>query len=86
MEILIIIVLVIGGWLFYNSVDKLNKYVAWLNKEIQTKVREIDGMMKIRKEGKMKENCVTDTHKIIYEAEKRVGKKKKDTEKYTKDK
>ena len=22
-------------------------------------------MMKIRKEGKMKENCVTDTHKII---------------------
>jgi len=31
-------------------------------------------MMKIRKEGKMKENCV------------RVGKKKKDTEKYTKDK
>ena len=49
MEILIIIVLVIGGWLFYNSVDKLNKYVAWLTKEmqeIQTKVREIDGMMK----------------------------------------
>ena len=49
METLIIIVLVIGGWLFYNSVDKLNKYVAWLNKEIQeiqTKVREIDGMMK----------------------------------------
>ena len=43
-------------------------------------------MMKIRKEGKMKENCVTDTHKIIYEAEKRVGKKKKDTEKYAKDK
>ena len=43
-------------------------------------------MMKIRKEGKMKENGVTDTHKIIYEAEKRVGKKKKDTEKYTKDK
>ncbi len=43
-------------------------------------------MMKIRKEGKMKENCVTDTHKIIYEAEKRVGKKKRDTEKYTKDK
>ena len=33
-------------------------------------------MMKIRKEGMMKENCVTDTHKIIYEAEKRVGKKK----------
>ena len=49
MEILIIIVLVIGGWLFYQQVDKLNKYVAWLNKEIQeiqTKVREIDGMMK----------------------------------------
>ena len=43
-------------------------------------------MMKIRKEGKMEENCVTDTHKIIYEAEKRVEKKKKDTEKYTKDK
>ena len=43
-------------------------------------------MMKIRKEGKMKENCVADTHKIIYEAEKRVGKKKKDTEKYTEDK
>ena len=43
-------------------------------------------MMKIRKEGKIKENCVTDTHKIIYEAEKRVGKKKKDTEKYTKHK
>ena len=43
-------------------------------------------MMKIRKEGKIKENCVIDTHKIIYEAEKRVGKKKKDTEKYTKDK
>ena len=37
-------------------------------------------MMKIRKEGKMKENCVTDTHEIIYEAEKRVGKKKRDTE------
>ena len=33
-------------------------------------------MMKIRKEGKMKENCVTDTHKIIYEAEKRIGNKK----------
>ena len=31
-------------------------------------------MMKIRKEGMMKENCVTDTHKIIYEAEKRIGK------------
>ena len=25
-------------------------------------------MMKIRKEGMMKENCVTDTHEIIYEA------------------
>ena len=36
----------IGGWLFYKQVDKLNKNVAWLNKEIQTKVREIDGMMK----------------------------------------
>ena len=49
MEILIIIVLVIGGWLIYKQVDKLNKDVAWLNKEIQeiqTKVREIDGMMK----------------------------------------
>ena len=43
-------------------------------------------MMKIRKKGKMKKNCVTDTHKIIYEAEKRVRKKKKDTEKYTKNK
>ena len=43
-------------------------------------------MMKIRKEGKMEENCVTDTHKIIYEAEKRVWNKKRDTEKYTKDK
>ena len=43
-------------------------------------------MMKIRKEGMMKENCVTDTHKIIYEAEKRVEKKKRDTEKYAKDK
>ena len=43
-------------------------------------------MMKIRKEGMMKENCVTDTHKIIYEAEKRVGMKKRDTEKYAKDK
>ena len=46
MEILIIIVLVIGGWLFYKQVDKLNKDVVWLNKEMQTKVREIDGMMK----------------------------------------
>ena len=49
MEILIIIVLVIGGWLFYKQVDTLNKDVAWLKKEIQemqTKVREIDGMMK----------------------------------------
>ena len=49
MEILIIIVLAIGGCLFYKQVDKLNKDVAWLNKEIQeiqTKVREIDGMMK----------------------------------------
>ena len=41
-----LIVLAIGGWLFYKQVDKLNKDVAWLNKEIQTKVREIDGMMK----------------------------------------
>ncbi len=49
MEILIIIVLAIAGWLFYKQVDKLNKDVAWLKKEIQeiqTKVREIDGMMK----------------------------------------
>ena len=49
MEILIIIVLVIGGWLFYKQVDKLNKDAAWLKKEmqeIQTKVREIDEMMK----------------------------------------
>ena len=49
MEILIIIVLVIGGWLFYKQVDKLNKDVVWLKKEIQeiqTKVLEIDGMMK----------------------------------------
>ena len=43
-------------------------------------------MMKIRKEGMMKENCVTDTHEIIYEAEKRVGNKKRNSEKYTKDK
>ena len=49
MEILIIIVLAIGGWLFYKQVDKLNKDVVWLKKEIQeiqTKVLEIDGMMK----------------------------------------
>ena len=49
MEILIIIVLAIGGWLFYKQVDKLNKDVVWLKKEIQeiqTKVREIDEMMK----------------------------------------
>ena len=46
MEILIITVLAIGGWLFYKQVDKLNKDVTWLKKEIQTKVREIDGMMK----------------------------------------
>ena len=49
MEILIIIILVIGGWLFYKQVNKLNQDVAWLNKEIQeiqTKVREIDEMMK----------------------------------------
>ena len=46
MEILIIIFLAIGGWLFYKQVDKLNKDVVWLKKEIQTKVREIDEMMK----------------------------------------
>ena len=57
MEILIIIVLVIGGWLFYKQVNKLNQDVAWLNKEIQeiqSKVREIDGMIK---------NCLKKTHK-----------------------
>ena len=39
----------IGGWLFYKQVDKLNQDVAWLKREIQeiqTKVREIDEMMK----------------------------------------
>ena len=42
-------------------------------------------MEKIRKEGKIKENSVTDTHKVIYEAEKRVKKMgKKDIEKYRK--
>ena len=42
-------------------------------------------MEKIRKEGKIKENSVTDTHKVIYEAERRVKKMgKKDTEKYRK--
>ncbi len=42
-------------------------------------------MEKIRKEGKIKENSVTDTHKVIYEAERRVKKMgKKDTEKYGK--
>ena len=44
-----IIILAIGGWLFYKQVDKLNKDVVWLKKEIQeiqTKVLEIDGMMK----------------------------------------
>ena len=49
MEKLIIIVIAIGGWLFYKQVDKLNQDVVWLKKEIQeiqTKVREIDGMMK----------------------------------------
>ena len=35
MEILIIIVLVTGGWLFYKHVNKLNQDVAWLNKETQ---------------------------------------------------
>ena len=49
METLIIVVLVVGGWLVYKQVDKLNEEVAWLYKEIkelQTKVGEIDGMMK----------------------------------------
>ena len=32
-------------------------------------------MDKIRAEGKMKEECTTDTYKIIYEAEKRVKEK-----------
>ena len=42
-------------------------------------------MEKIRKEGKIKENSVTDTHKVIYEAEKRVAKmSKKDIYKYDK--
>ena len=44
-----IIILAIGGWLYYKQVDKLNKDVVWLKKEIQeiqTKAREIDGMMK----------------------------------------
>ena len=42
-------------------------------------------MEKIRKEGKIKENSVTDTHKVIYEAERRVKKMgKKDIEKYRK--
>ena len=36
-------------------------------------------MMKIRKEGKMKENCVTDTHEIIYTKE---AEKKNDLKKY----
>ena len=39
----------IGGWLFYKQVARLNQDVAWLKKEIQeiqTKVREIDGVMK----------------------------------------
>ena len=44
-------------------------------------------MTRIRKEWlPWKEKCVTDTHKVIYEAEKRVKKMgKKDTEKYGKD-
>ena len=42
-------------------------------------------MEKIRKEGKIKENSVTDTHKVIYEAEKRVAKMStKDIYKYDK--
>jgi len=36
-------------------------------------------MDKIREEGKMKEECTTDTHKIIYEAEKRVANKEYNT-------
>ena len=49
MEYVLIIVLVIGGWLFYKQVNKLNQDVARLKneiQEIQTKVLEIDGMMK----------------------------------------
>ena len=42
-------------------------------------------MEKIREEGKIKENSVTDTHKVIYEAEKRVAKMStKDIYKYDK--
>jgi|LULY01.1.fsa_nt_gb hypothetical protein len=42
-------------------------------------------MAKIREEGIIKENSVTDTHKVIYEAEKRVKKYgKKDIYKYDK--
>ena len=33
-------------------------------------------MEKIRKEGKIKENSTTDTHKVIYEAERRIKEKK----------
>ena len=39
----------IGGWLFYKQIDKLNQDIAWLKneiQEIQTKVQEIDEMMK----------------------------------------
>ena len=44
-------------------------------------------MAKIREEGIIKENSVTDTHKVIYEAEKRVAKmSKKDIYKYDKEK
>ena len=32
-------------------------------------------MDKIRKEGKIKEECIFDTHKIIHEAEKRIKEK-----------
>ena len=36
-------------------------------------------MDKIRKEGKIKEECTADTHKIIYEAEKRDANKEYNT-------
>ena len=43
-------------------------------------------MAKIRKEGIIKENSVTDTHKVIYLAEKRIKKYgKKDIYKYDKE-
>ena len=49
MEYVLIIVLVIIGWLLYKEVDKLKKDVARHKneiQEIQTKIIEIDGIMK----------------------------------------